>query len=72
MTWDRSREHRPDLGNCSDPSEKSEEAGQKRGSLCPGKPVTHGQAAPGYERAVLGVEDNACDGLADLEPVLVD
>jgi hypothetical protein len=38
----------------------------------PAKPGTHGQAAPGSERAGLGVEGNTCDRLADLESVLVD
>ena len=35
MTWDRSREHRPALGNCSNPSEKSDEAARERLAITP-------------------------------------
>jgi hypothetical protein len=31
MTWDRSRELCPDLDNCSDPSEKSDERVRSKG-----------------------------------------
>lgn len=68
MIWAWSREHRPGLGNCSDPSEKSDDADQKRGRHVP----ETGNVWPSRTqlRAGFGVTDNTCERLAILSQLL--